>query len=73
MLWAKLESSMSLAEKYVRDGHPTVDQLVAEQHVDFPRDPRDLLGDFWPADECIDDFLVALRELRGHTKTDPAA
>lgn len=64
---------MSVADKYVREGHPTIDELVAEQHVVFPRDPRDLLGDFWPEDESMDDFLKALREWRGHRSTDPAA
>jgi len=37
---------MSLTEKYVREGHPTIDELIAEQRVEFPRDPQDLLGDF---------------------------
>ena len=64
---------MSLAEKYMREGHPTVDELMADERVAFPRDPQDLLGDFWPEEESIDDFLAALREWRGHTKTDPAA
>jgi hypothetical protein len=64
---------MSLAEKYMREGHPTVDELIADQRVAFLRDPNDLVGDFWPEEESIDDFLVALREWRGHTKTDPAA
>jgi hypothetical protein len=64
---------MSAAEKYINAGHPTIDELIAEQGVVFPRDPRDLLGDFWPEAESIDDFLSALREWRGHTKTDPAA
>jgi hypothetical protein len=64
---------MSLSEKYVRAGHPTVDELIADQRVAFPRDPNELLGDFWPEEEHIDDFLAALREWRGHTKTDPAA
>jgi hypothetical protein len=64
---------MSAAEKYISEGHPTVDELVAEQGVVFPRDPRDLLGDFWPEEESIDNFLSAMREWRGHTKTDPAA
>jgi hypothetical protein len=53
---------MSLAEKYTREGHPTVDELIADQRIAFPRDPRDLLGDFWPEEESIDDFLAALRE-----------
>lgn len=64
---------MSAAEKYITGGHPTVDELITEQGVVFPRDPRDLLGDFWPQEESIDDFLRAMREWRGHTKTDPAA
>ena len=64
---------MSVVEKYVRQGHPTIDELMAEQGVVFPRDPGDLLGDFWPEEESIDDFLNAMREWRGHTKTDPAA
>jgi hypothetical protein len=64
---------MSLAEKYTREGHPTVDELIADQGVVFPRDPNELLGDFWPQEESINDFLAALREWRGHTKTDPAA
>lgn len=64
---------MSLAEKYAREGHPTIAELMAEQQVEFPRDPQVLLGDFWPEGESIDDFLAALREWRGHTKTDPAA
>lgn len=64
---------MSLTEKYIRQGHPRIDELVADQSVTFPRDPHELLGDFWPEDESIDDFLAALHEWRGHTKTDPAA
>jgi hypothetical protein len=64
---------MSLTEKYTREGHPTVDELIADQGVAFPRDPNELLGDFWPQDESINDFLAALHEWRGHTKTDPAA
>ena len=64
---------MAAANKYVSEGHPTIDELVAEQGVVFPRDPRELLGDFWPEEKSIDDFLNALREWRGHIKTDPAA
>jgi hypothetical protein len=61
-----------LAETYTRDGHPTIDELIVEQRVEFPRDPHDLLGDFWPEAESTEDFLVALREWRGHTKSGPA-
>jgi len=34
---------MSLANKYIREGHPTIDELVVEQKLAFPRDPHDLL------------------------------
>ena len=64
--------SDELVQKYVRRGHPSVDELVAPQGVTLPRDPRDLIGNFWPEDESIDDFLAAMREWRGHAKTDPA-
>ena len=64
---------MSSSEKYTRAGHPAIEELIAEQGVVFPRDPRELLGNFWPEEESIDEFLSALREWRGHAKTDPAA
>lgn len=32
-----------------------------------------LRGDFWPEEESMEDFLVALHEWRGHERTDPAA
>jgi hypothetical protein len=57
---------MSAAQKYIREGHATIEALIAEQGVVFPRDPHGLLGDFWPEEESIDDFLSALREWRGH-------
>jgi hypothetical protein len=41
---------MAVAEKYIREGHPTIEELIVEQHADFPRDPHELLGDFWPED-----------------------
>ena len=62
-----------LVRKYSRQGHASPEELIAAQGLTFPRDPRELLGDFWPEDESIDDFLTAMREWRGHAKTDPAA
>lgn len=56
-----------------RQGHPSGEELIAAQALRFPRDPKDLLGNFWPEEESIDDFLAAMREWRGHAKTDPAA
>ena len=37
-----------VAEKYARAGHPSIEELIAEQGTKFPADPADLLGDFWP-------------------------
>jgi len=61
------------ALQYSRKGHPSAEELIAAQGLTFPRDPKELLGDFWPEEESIDDFLAAVREWRGHAKTDPAA
>lgn len=54
-------------------GHPSADELIVAQGLTFPSDPAVLLGDFWPEEESIDDFLAVVREWRGHVKTDPAA
>ena len=61
------------AEQYARSGHPTIEELVAEQGTRFPADPAELLGDFWPEEESIEDFLRALHEWRGHDRHDRAA
>jgi hypothetical protein len=31
------------------------------------------LGDFWPEDEPVEEFLAALGEWRGHNRADRAA
>ncbi len=69
------ESGMghSVAYKYARAGHPSIQELVAEQGTKFRADPAELLGDFWPEDESIEDFLRALHEWRGHDRSDRAA
>ena len=63
----------SVADKYARSGHPSVQELVAEQGTKFRADPAELLGDFWPEEESIEDFLRALRGGRGHDRSDRAA
>ena len=55
------------------DANPTVDELIAQQGKSPIKDPRSLMGDFWPEDEPIERFLSALREWRGHNKSDRAA
>jgi hypothetical protein len=61
----KSNSGQRVGEKYARAGHPSIEELVAEQGTRFPADPADLLGDFWPEEESIEDFLTALHEWRG--------
>jgi hypothetical protein len=68
-----IDTMDELTKRYARQGHPSVDELIIAQGLTFPRDPKDLLGNFWPEEESIDDFLSAMREWRGHVKTDPAA
>jgi hypothetical protein len=63
----------SVADKYTRAGHPSIQDLVAEQGTKFRSDPAELLGDFWPEEESIEDFLIALNEWRGHDRSDRAA
>jgi transcriptional regulator with XRE-family HTH domain len=41
----------------------TIEELIAEQNV-APANFKKLLGDFWPKDESIDDFIKFYRELR---------
>ncbi len=53
----KPDTNRRVAERYARAGHPSIEELVAEQGTRFRADPVDLLGDFWPEDESIEDFL----------------
>ena len=64
------DATDQLAQKYTRRGHPTADELISVQGLTFPRDPHELLGDFWPEEESIDDFLSAMRLWRGHAEPD---
>ena len=52
---------------------PTVDELIARQGKGPIGDPRILLGDVWPEDEPVEEFLAALHEWRGHDRTGRAA
>lgn len=67
------DATDELSQRHSRQGHPSGEELIAAQGLTFPRDPKDLLGNFWPEEESIDDFLTAMREWRGHARTDPAA
>jgi hypothetical protein len=59
--------------RYAASGHPSVEQLMAEQGTAPIADVSVLHGDFWPEEESIEDFLDTLHEWRGHNRTDPAA
>jgi hypothetical protein len=59
--------------RYAASGHPSVEQLMAEQGTGPITDVSMLHGDFWPEEESIEDFLETLHEWRGHKRTDPAA
>ncbi len=74
----KLNSSSDVQDRpagvpYSSTGHPSIEQLAAEQGTGPISDVSVLHGDFWPEDESIEDFLAALYEWRGHKRTDPAA
>jgi hypothetical protein len=59
--------------RYAASGHPTIEQLMADQGTGPITDVSMLHGDFWPEEESIEDFLEILHEWRGHKRTDPAA
>ena len=54
-------------------GHPSIEQLMAEQGTGPIADVSALHGDFWPEEESMEDFLDTLREWRGHRPANPAA
>jgi len=58
---------------YASSGHPSVEQLMAQQGTGPITDVSMLHGDFWPEEETIEEFLATLREWRGHERTDPSA
>lgn len=59
--------------QYSAAGHPSVEQLVAEQGTGPITDVSVLHGDFWPEEESVEEFLETLHAWRGHKRTDPAA
>ena len=61
------------AVRYSVTGHPSIQELMAEQGTGPITDMSVLHGDFWPEEESIEEFLKTLHEWRGHERTDPAA
>jgi hypothetical protein len=58
---------------YCAIGHPSIEQLMAEQGTGPIVDVSVLHGDFWPEDETIEEFLEILRDWRSPSQNDPAA
>ncbi|MBI3209106.1 MAG: hypothetical protein HYZ37_09440 [Candidatus Solibacter usitatus] len=59
------------SDRYAPSGHPSVEQLMAEQRTGLITDVSVLHGNFWPEEETIEEFLATIREWRGHKRTDP--
>ena len=59
--------------RYASSGHPSFEQLMAEQGTGPITDVSVLHGDFWPEEESIEEFLATLYEWRGRKRTHPAA
>jgi hypothetical protein len=57
---------------YVASGHPSIEQLMAEQGTGPIFDVSVLHGDFWPQEESVEEFVETIREWRGHRRTDPS-
>lgn len=58
---------------YASSGHPSVEQLMAEQGTGPITDVSVLHGDFWPEEESVEEFVATIREWRGHSRTEPSA
>ncbi|MGH9838526.1 MAG: hypothetical protein ACREEM_07070 [Blastocatellia bacterium] len=60
-----LEEQRLLSEVFAEEPPKTIEQIIAEQGkgpINF--DELRKLGEFWPEDESIDDFLAFIRESR---------
>jgi hypothetical protein len=64
--------SPSMAVPYAASGHPSIEQLVAEQGTGPITDVSMLHGSFWPEEESVEDFVATIREWRGHRRTEPS-
>jgi hypothetical protein len=61
------------AVPYSATGHPSVEQLIAEQGTGPITDVAVLHGSFWPEEESVEEFVATIREWRGHQRTEPPA
>jgi hypothetical protein len=68
-LSSAIDESLFLAY-HTSSGHPSIEQLMAEQGTSPIADASLLHGDFWPEEESIEVFLETLHEWRGHNHTE---
>ena len=57
--------------RYAASGHPSVEQLMAEQDTGPITDVSMLHSDFRPEEEAIEGFPETLHEWHVHKRTDP--
>lgn len=55
---------------YAASGHPSIEQLMAEQGTSPITAVSVLRGDFWPEEESLEEFVATIREWRGHRRTE---
>ena len=67
------EEKRSATVPYAASGHPSIEQLMAEQGTAPITDVSALHGNFWPEEESVEEFVATVREWRGHKRTDPSA
>jgi hypothetical protein len=48
--------AQTIEQKYAAAGHPSIAELKLAQGTIPTSNPRQLIGDFWPEEENIDDF-----------------
>ncbi len=68
-----MPNKATLEQKYTAAGYPSILELKQVEGTLPTSGPRELLGDFWPEEENIDDLLATLRQWRGHANVDQAA
>jgi hypothetical protein len=59
--------------RYSATGHPSIQELMAEQGTGRIMDVSVLHGDFWPHEESVQEILETLHEWRGRNRSGPAA
>jgi hypothetical protein len=67
--WEREAKKWPRTVPYASSGHPSIEQLMAEQGTGPITDVSVLHGDFWPEEESVEGFVATIREWRGHKRT----